>query len=228
MSQRSGIPPWHLWGNTQRIVTTVETSSGTQRGRSGQMVKISYARPDTWHWLFFARLLEGPTNTAGQFTRVFVDFNLSTGIGRSAINLDDSNPPSDDASLFRPFEQYQFQWGPIDPLFPINPKIYSSSVQPPGRTYSQDGPVTTGTEINQIVAQDIQLVCRVIAVAGPLNLLALGRNVAVEVSAQFAPKTHIRPEWHEKRFPGAEDGAGTSVGEQVQQLNYPGTPLRRT
>ena len=66
--------------------------------------------------------------------------------------------------------------------------------------------------VNQIVAQDLQLQVTIVALTVADNVAAVGQDVVVEVSAFFAPKTHIRPEWlHptapiEQQFPGDEIG----------------------
>ena len=99
---RGGMPPWHLWGNSQRIVAPVQDSSLAARTNSpGQLVKISYKRPETWHWIFAAKLLSGPDGTVTEQLQVEVAFDLTIGIGRSNIILQSAPPNLDKA-----FEQY--------------------------------------------------------------------------------------------------------------------------
>jgi hypothetical protein len=157
------------------------------------MLKVAYGRPDTWHWLFFARLLTAqPALVAEQFI-VSVDWELTVGIGRSMIQM-----PR--------FERYTFAWGPSST--PPFLAVYSSSVYALNRLAGEvhDAPPQVSTNfIAEIVAQDIQLVAHVryeTNAAAPLP-------IDIELSAQVAPKNHIRPDWYriapeEAVFGGAE------------------------
>ena len=213
---RSGMPPWHLWGNTQRITTVVETGGVFRQGQPGQLVKVSYKRPETWQWLFHAKLISGPENTATFFSTVFVVWDLTIGVGRSAIQMVGTT----DRFGRQSFERFDFQWGPVVTEFPVGAKIYTSQVLAPNRFFTtetpgsdQTGNAVAGNQsastIEQIVAQDIQLQCRVVALTVPANLAALNQPVEVEVSAAFAPRSHVRPDWYRKgpaeiAFPGDE------------------------
>lgn len=247
MAQRSGIPPWHMWGNTQTIVAPIQSSAVASRGSTpGQLVRINYARPETWHWLFSAKLLQGPNADVGSvFTQVEVAFDLTVGIGRSAVSIDGGSGGVGPGNLLqggKSFENFFFEWGNGGAiLFPLGAQLWTTQVLAPNRNFRSNAPfpnqsgfpvpgdfVTGPAVIDQITAQDIQCNCRVIALTGPASI-NIGQTVSVEVSAMFAPKTHIRPEWHNKSFPGAEDGGGTgTVAQQVDKLNYPGTPIRHT
>ena len=206
---RSPLPPWHLWGNTQNVVTPVETVGQPREGFTQQLLKASYKRPETWHWLFAARLLSGPDNTPTFFTRIFVRFNLTVGIGRSAIVI-----ASDVTRTFfvRPFEEFIFQWGPVGTAFPIGAQIYSTESLAPSRSFQADGPAADGQPVSEIVAQDLQLVAQVSALTVAGNVAAVGQPVTVEVSAQFAPKTHVRPDWSQTRAPHEIAYAGAETG----------------
>ena len=80
--------------------------------------------------------------------------------------------------------------------------------QPPGRAGIAVEPPNM---INEIVAQDIQFNARV-ALLTP-GALPTDRRVQLELGAQMAPKTHVRPDWfqerqlHEVKFAGNETGA---------------------
>ena len=52
--------------------------------------------------------------------------------------------------------------------------------------------------MDAIVAQDIQLSVRAVCYTVVGNVAALGQRVELEVSAQFAPQTHVRPDWFRK------------------------------
>lgn len=213
---RSGMTPWHMWGNTQLIEAVVQDSSAAVRTNSpGQLVKISYKRPETWHWLFAAKLVTGPDSPIVA-TQIEVAYDLIVGTGRSTVVLQSAGVVQDKA-----FEQFFFQWGPVANVFPRNAQLYSTQVLAPNRTYTSDAPfpnqdgfpvagafVTGPSTISEIVAENINLSCRVIALAPP-GAASLGQRVVVEVSAAFAPKTHVRPDWYrqgpeEQVFPGAE------------------------
>ncbi len=210
---RAGMTPWHMWGNSQVLETIVQDSSAATRTNTpGQLVKISYKRPETWNWLFAAKLVSGPDSPVNE-TQIEVAFDLMIGIGRSAILLQSAGVNQDKA-----FEQFFFQWGPVGP-FPRGAQLYSTQVLAPNRTLRTDAPFPDQTgnavagnqsasPIDQIVAEDINLACRLIALAPP-GSASIGKKVSVEVSAQFAPKTHIRPDWYlnappEQVFPGGE------------------------
>lgn len=203
---RDGMPPWHLWGNTQRISVPVQSSSNPGRRTStpGQLIKISYKRPETWHWLFAARLISGPNSDGVNSLQLQVIFDLTVGVGRSMVQVLGS-PTAINGNT--PFEAYFFTWGPLAAIFPANAFLYSTQVLAPNRTFRSDPPfpnqggfpvagefVTGPSVIDQIVAQDLQLNCQLICLATAGDA-AIGQSVVVDVSAQFAPKTHMRPDW---------------------------------
>lgn len=199
------VPPWHLWGNLEQV-TTIVRGSGVVFGNEQQLCKVGYGRPDTWHWFFSARLISGPDNTPGFFTRVRVDFDVTIGSGRGATPI----YPLPTGVLALGFEHYDFQWGPVTPAFPSGAFIYSTDAVAPGRSFQGDGPAVTGTLITQLPAEAIQVKTRVFATTIDLNVAALGQPVVVEVSSYWAPKSHVRPDWYQigksphTQFPGHE------------------------
>ncbi len=196
-----GIPPWHLWGGRQIIETTVEVVGAVRQGNVGQLAKVSYARPETWHWLFSAQLLQGPDNTPGFFTRIFVHWDLTVGIGRSTVDMASLT----NFQVIRGFDDYQIQWGPAVPTFPVGLQIWTTQTKAPNRIYNSDAFVVSDEPIQQIVGSDLNLNVRVVALTIVDNLLAAGQPVKVEVAALFSPKTHIRPEWHLHQMSGGEE-----------------------
>jgi len=194
----AAIPPWHMWGNTQRIEVVVQSPTNPLVFSPGQLLRIAYKRPETWHWVLSARLIDGPNSTLVDPIIVEVHYDLTIGIGRSMMQIpggyayfDQRNDPA--------FERFQFIWGGptvgADATFPRGAQIYSTAVQAPGKDFL-NGPVPTKSPaiVNEIVAQDIQLNCRVIAITFPAGT-PIGGRVTVEVSGHFAPKNHIRPDW---------------------------------
>ncbi|HEY6726636.1 MAG TPA: hypothetical protein VI197_21525 [Polyangiaceae bacterium] len=208
---RGNSPPWHLWGNTQRLTVPIQlTGAGVDRsGTTNQLLRISYKRPETWHWLFHARLVSGPANTAGFFSTITVSWELATGIGRSAVRMFAEGAPY---FAIPPFERFDFRWGPVNTAFPVGAHIWSTQSTAPTRFFNGDGPFTEGPPVTEIVGQDIQLQVQLQAVTVPANVAAVGQTCTLEVSAMFSPKNHVRPDWFfnkaaiEQQFPGDEVG----------------------
>ncbi len=206
-SPRATVPPWHLWGNLQRQVTLVETSGAGRQGNRQQLCKIGYGRPDTWRFYFSAQLIRGPANTAGLFTRVFVEFDVAIGAGRGATQM--SQRLLAGVTTFA-FEQYVFQWGPATPAFPAGAMIWTTTAQSPNVGFLGDGPnVRDGRLVSLVPAESIQVECRIVALTTAPNVAAVGQEVEVEVSSYWAPNSHVRPDWFqdappEVQFPGGE------------------------
>lgn len=194
-------PPWHMWGSTQQQIINPASggaSSPLVGGPAAQMCKVSYGRPETWHWVFSAKLIAGPdTNAVGEHVILVVHWDLIIGIGRASIIIPD-------------FDQYQFDWND-GAAFPANRHIWSTQTISPGKTFTAPPPTPAGTSlVDSFVAQDIQLQARCV-----LQELSIpSAPVTVELSAQFSPKNHIRPDWYlppetppEAMFAGKEIGA---------------------
>lgn len=184
-----GSPPWHLWGGSQTI--TANFASVNDRAATQQIVKVSYRRPETWHWMFVARLISGPPGPFPGPGNSIVDilFNLTVGVGRTSVQLG-------------AFEAFTMIWPGVPPVG--TEILYSTQVLARNRIDSNDPTRIKPNVIDQIVASDIQLDATVVNNFGP-------EPAVVEVSAFFAPKTHIRPDWFvdgppDTRFPGGEVG----------------------
>ena len=190
---RNPMPPWHLWGDSE-IVTLPNASGNTDPGKTQQLIRISYKRPETWHWLFSASIIQAPDAAAAQQAAVFVAFDLIAGIGRAS-------------QVIQSFETFAWQWnGPINA--PVNQVIFSTQVRGPNRVLASPVPaVPIDNVISEITAQDIQLSARVlVGFTGGLT-----GTVKVQVNAHFAPKTHIRPDWHMDRTPAEAKFAGAEI-----------------
>lgn len=187
---RSGMSPWHMWGNTQVINLVSEGALGSLNPvpRSGQLCKVGYGRPDTWHWIFSVKILSASAAVAPSLAAVVVAFDLIIGVGRSNIQLPD-------------FETFVINYPGVAPLTPF----YSTQVLGPNRTLTVTAPaVAVPNVISEIAAQDIQVQARCL-----FFHTAAGEPATIEVSAHFAPKNHIRPDWYrngpeEVAFPGSE------------------------
>lgn len=167
----TGIPPWHMWGN-ELPVDLVATGAPFDI-ISPQIVNINYGRPETWSWIMWARIVAD--NAIGNPGVVQVRFNLTVGIGRTKLTMDDF---------------VTFIFTPILPTVGLHYTTTTLDETPDADRVLADFP-----------AQDIILNANCIITGGA----APGSAVSLYVGAMFAPKSHIRPEWYEGRFPGGED-----------------------
>lgn len=195
-----GQPPWHLWGNTQTVtipgftIPGAATSDTRPPSTAGQLCRVPYKRPETFHFLFASQLASGPTANADTTVIVTVDFDLTVGIGRSSI-------------IMPAFEEHFWSWTNLP--VPLDDQLRTTTVK--GRRNVVEGTSVELTDIDEITAQDIQLQVRAtveVVIAAPNPPIVIP-DINIIVSAQFAPKHHARPEWYEKigRFPGGEDHA---------------------
>jgi hypothetical protein len=195
---RSQLPPWHMWGNRE-LITLNSGSFGTASAVTNQLTAVRYARPETWHWFFCARLLSvEPAPIVPQSVDLLLDFELIVGLGRSSTQLREVGPAL-------PFERYRWQWQP-PAASRVGVQIWSNTVVAPNRDQTA-GATPIANVVTEIVGQDIQL--NATLRPGPNNNYVYVAQV--EVEAYWAPKTHVRPDWFqdarapkEARFPGAE------------------------
>lgn len=206
------IPPWHMWGNTQRITTPVQSPTNPLTFTPGQLLRVAYKRPETWHWVLQARLIDGVDADVVDSISVNVNFDLTIGIGRAIIQIPATSERDD-----RPFERFRFVWGGptvgIQTTFPRNASLYSTAVV--SNRILAAGLVpdpATAIVVDQIVAQDIQLNCRVQAVGLPGSPY-VGAPITIEVSAHFSPKTHVRPDWFRDGAEAVQYGGGEVEGK---------------
>jgi hypothetical protein len=161
--------------------------------------------------MFSSRLISGPggTGVGADTVQLTVDFELTTGIGRSMITTTPTLISASSTLTSPAFERHTFTWAA---QFPPNAHIWTTQALAPNRTFVVNNPPSTEPRsiIEQIVAQDIQLVCRVQAGSNPGDV-SLGGRVVVEVSAQFSPVVHVRPDWFH-RVPDEMRFAGDEVG----------------
>lgn len=195
---RSGMPPWHMWGNTILVPNVpFQNEVALPPMATGQLIKVAYKRPDTFHWVLAARIINAPAAPIGLAVGLDIHFDLIIGLGRAQITLPD-------------FEFFRWTWQ--NRPAPTDIK-YSTNVRTPPLVEVFPPPVVIADDtrrlIDQITAQDIQLSCRLLGDKddGEINL------ATVEVSAFFSPKNHFRPDWFlqepfplESTFPGDEIG----------------------
>lgn len=169
-----------MWGTTVTVpihyaAGVVSSAQGTQ-----QTTRIEYARPESWHFLFAAKIISFESAAlSGDFD---IAFDVNFGLGRSTITIPN-------------FELYQFNAYPSGAA----PSAYkwSTEVIAPLRSPADTNP----SKVTSIVAQQINVNARV-------NLrnisAAVAADLVVEVHTYFAPIVHQRPEWHAGHFPAGE------------------------
>jgi hypothetical protein len=160
-----------MWGN-ELPVDLVATGAPFDI-ISPQIVNINYGRPETWSWIMWARIVAD--NAIGAAGVVQVRFNLTIGVGRTKLTMDDF---------------VTFIFSPVLPTLGLHYTTTTLDDTPDADRVLADFP-----------AQDIILNANCIITGGA----APGSAVSLYVGAMFAPKSHIRPEWYEGRFPGGED-----------------------
>lgn len=179
----TSIPPWHLWGDSKLLEPVSGGIALSPTSASNQIVRVGYGRPETWRFLFAAQILGG-SGTGGAPVSpgaLVVTWDIITGVGRQSVKL-----PS--------FERYNFQWVGLTSV-----TKYSTDVIGPVRDDSVAPIVDNNNRIELLSGQDIQ-----VSATAVLSTVAVGDKVQVQVFAFFTPNVHVRPEWHDLRFPGAE------------------------
>src|SRR5215471_1599563 len=158
-----------MWGDSQ-VVEIVSVAAGLQRAATAQIARVNYARPETWRFLFAAKIIDrSATIDAG--AQLIVNWNMQIGVGRSRVEM-------------LPFAQ--FIWSPIGG---IGSQKFASRVRTP--LVNDDLVNTDLNYIDQFVSQDIQLSATLIFVD-----VTPDERVRVELYGSFAPNTHVRPEWY--------------------------------
>lgn len=184
-------PPWLLWGNTQQIEVAASAGASANEGNTNTLVRIAYNRPETWRFLFAARILRAQEVLPGEHAQLNVWFELITGIGRAAIQI----------PFFSNVPDFIWDGGIAVP----EDTRWTNLAYIGGLTFL---PATPIVPVDTIVGQDMTVVAHVrfatdAAVAPP---------VLCEVSAQFAPNVHVRPDWSRLDVSEAEQFSGGETG----------------
>lgn len=182
-------PPWLMWGNSQTIELN-QTNPNTAPKVTSQLVRVAYARPENWTFLFYCELVQ--VKGLGNAT-LDVNFNLTTGLGRSQVSISALRDAA--GNLLQPgFEHYRFNiTGPVN----NGDRRYSTEVIAPDRGLG--GPNVLDNLIKEFPGQDIQL-----NVELALSSLTT-QDVVVRVDAYLTPKLHMRPEWFKGKMGQEED-----------------------
>jgi len=178
-----------MWGNSQTEELTAElldphTAAPPPNPPQGQLIRVSYARPENWRFLFWAKTLDAtPTALTESGVAVVIWWNVTVGVGRAQVEL-------------TRFEQFEFVLTrSVGPPFVFLPGLkYTASTLAPLRN-DNDDPLTTPrtTVIDHLVAQDIQVRFQAFfGVNAPPNPAS---KCKIEVGCLFSPNVHVRPEW---------------------------------
>lgn len=191
------LAPWHLWGNQEQVKVAHPSSSASQFAQGRQLVKVNYARPETWRFLFGAQLLKAPAGVGVNNVDVIVDFDVMAGIGRSVLSM--QGRPGEPG-----FARIVFHYSG-SPASQLGVTKWTTQSQTPDLDNRTATPVIL--PISEFVAQDIQVSCRVTTQSAS----AADTETLVSVHAYVAPNVHIRPEWFtdgadNDRYRGLENG----------------------
>jgi hypothetical protein len=191
---RAPQPPWHLWGSTQTVDLRIDPPLvANQATFTHQLAKISYGRPETWHWIFAANVISADPADVGQDLILDIQWDLTIGVGRSSTR-------------FENFDRWFLIW--TAGIFPASLRtLWAQRTVRAGIPRTPVVPTVYPDEIiDRVTAQDIQL--NAVVRLGESGALS-PKSARVEVGAFFAPSTHVRPDWFavgppEIKFGGAE------------------------
>lgn len=180
-----GMKPWHMWGGLVNFEAATTTPAFTF-SKTQQLARVEYHRPETWRFLFFARLLGSNNHSPATFE---VDFNIIPGVGRGSINL-------------QPFERFVFKL-PIGPLVGGAVEKWSTSVIGPVRDDTLPVPpdVPQPNVVDSFVAEDCS-----ISVTAAVSLTVPGDTLQAEMGCLISPWHHVRPDWTMREFAGELGG----------------------
>lgn len=185
------LAPWHLWGTSVPVAPPIQGTAGGDFGKTGQLSRINYGRPENWRFLFGIEVLNTPV---GAYTlQLTVNFDLIIGVGRSHISIP---------------RFYQFSRASAHANF--DGQTFWTS-----KTLTNTNPLNTTTpieaDVDSFPAEDVQCSAHALAIVGSPGPLA-GLPVHLNIHAYFAPSTHMRPDWftdaagNGSRFLGGEQG----------------------
>lgn len=186
--------PWHLWGQTKTIELL---STGAPTISNQQLARVDYHRPETWSFFFGVNLLDvsGPPLADVDFS---VSIDVLPGVGLTFFDTFNSaplfTPPAD---LTFAFFRFHLPAGSL-PIGNIVTRRWTTSTRSP---LLDDLDVTSRLPIDRVVAQNLQCKASVSQSTGGPNI-----GAKFEVTAMFAPRVHVRPEWWKGEFPGGEIG----------------------
>lgn len=198
-------PPWQLWGNTMVLTVQGSTFVAPNTGDVNQtLCRVSYGRPETWRFLFAAKLLSAPAMPVGKQANVGVWFDVLVGIGRAAVKI----------PFFMQLPSWTWASGASAPINLTNWATHTTqqstqafvSLEYGSGSDTLFGNVQVPTDL--LPGQDITVTAN-----STFNTdLALPQVATVEVSCLLSPNNHVRPDWMlmdkspAEQFPGGEVG----------------------
>lgn len=192
--KKHSVEPWHMWGSSQ-VVVVPDVSDGTVFQQSAQLARIDYHRPETWHFLLGAELVQCPTPVVPNLL-VIVQFQIVAGVGRSQLTI-----PATTNGFNTGFARFVWKFA-ATPIIPAQVKWTTRTRTPPLDEGLAD-PFTE--ECDAFPAQSIQCNAQVVSVTSG-GVVEPDPRTIVNLHAYFAPKTHIRPDWFKDSFSGELEG----------------------
>lgn len=192
----AGASPWQQWGNTQLLTVPADLFTNPNvHEQQVTLLRVQYNRPETWRFLFSARIVSAPVVGALEQANAGVWFELITGIGRSAMRIPFwVTLPSWTWNFGAAVPNLVF-WTNQAPTSDVSVSVSSDVV-----------PISVSSQIfsDLIVGQDISVVAHAV-----FNSDAVAPAPAViEVSGHFAPNVHVRPDWLQVDAPPSEQFSG--------------------
>lgn len=191
-------PPWHLWGSSQNLsLTNPPAGPLAVIGSTFQLAKVNFKRPDTWSFFCGAQIVGGTVSDVAR--EIFVEYTLLIGVGRTLFDTTTLTGPGSTI----PFVRFRWQipaGGRPRSGGNFGPKKWTTQAWvPPLDDASAPSPYPGGVGAQSVLpltsfpAQDIQ--CSGAITQLQAGVSAVQNDVQVELSAWFAPRTHVRPDW---------------------------------
>lgn len=209
------VSPWHMWGSSQSV-TFLVSHTGRPALQTLQLARVNYRRPESWRFFFGARITHGSAAVILAPCDIVVSFRCIVGVGRTMFQTPADVAPGTTLQIEQPIVrmQYQVPLGTVPGNQLYNTKYTTQGLTPP----LDDAAVATSQlPIQVLTAQDLQCSADVTLIQ-PASLPD-GSNFTVEVTALFAPATHIRPDWYQPQEKlGPRDDPAAAAARAVRFL----------
>jgi hypothetical protein len=198
------VAPWHMWGNTIRVSLPLVAPPAPRTIGSVenvQVAKVEYRRPETWSFFLAGRIINGVTSDVDRI--LIAQLNLYLGVGRSIFLAKGLLPSAGVGQQAFVSFRWDIPAGTV-PTETTNASRWTTSVTSP----ALDDSVATSThEIRWFPSENIQVDAS--AQLTVANGSLLDNSIDIELTAYFAPRTHVRPDWFSDddsvpQFPGGE------------------------
>ena len=160
-----------------------------------QVANVNYLRPETWSFFFGVELM-GVSGAPAADVDFTIKFDLIVGVGRDNFDtlIDDSLPRNAFATFLM-----RVPAGVVPPNPAFQYKRWTTQTLSPPTDDSVGA--TSRLPLTWFPAQDIRCRASLYQVTGGANIGADFR-----LSAFFAPRSHMRPDWFVEKFSGEELG----------------------